>query len=72
MLLKTLKLIRAADYKTGYCSEAQGEAVKDTVLYLFAPAPIAFHVIAIIIIYFYPITAEKAKNNSKLIKEMHK
>lgn len=72
ILFQSYFKIRSADYKTGYCSESQNETVKYAVLYFFAPAPIAFHVISIIIILFYPITAERARNNAQLIKEMQK
>lgn len=58
-------------FENGVCPANQKEGVSKSIIYLYAPIPLAFSLISSIATFFYPINEEKARNNTALIAKIN-
>jgi Na+/melibiose symporter-like transporter len=58
-------------YKNNVCAVDQNPNVAKAILYLFSILPMACLFLGNIFTYLYPIDEEKAKENTRKVKELH-
>lgn len=59
-------------YENEWCAEFQAPIVSETIIYMFAPIPIALLCISCLIITFFPIDEKLALENSERIQQLKK
>ena len=58
----------AGGYQTSVCAESQPKSVNYVIRSLFIPVPIVLLIISSILVYLYPITEQKVKENAEKLE----